>query len=264
MAQNDGPFGTEDSVGVGAPSRADSAAARLRRYFLTGVVVAGPLTITAAVTWWFINLVDGWVTPLIPAAYLPESYLSFRIPGFGLLVALFGLTMLGFLTANLVGRALLEAGESLLERTPMVSGLYKGMKQIFTTVFSASGSTFRTVGLVEYPQPGMWSIVFLSKEASPDIAERLPNGGEQVGVFLPCSPNPTTGFFFYLPRERIVEVPISVDQAAKLVMSAGLIQPEDTVRRLKALAAAPPSSAAPPPATLPEAPPPRPQPETLP
>jgi uncharacterized membrane protein len=241
MAKNDAPFGMAEPDAGGGPSRSDSAGARLRRYFLTGVVVAGPLTITAVVTWWFINLVDGWVTPLIPAAYLPESYLSFRIPGFGLLIALFGLTMLGFLTANLVGRALFEAGESLLERTPMVSGLYKGMKQIFTTVFAPSGSTFRTVGLVEYPQPGMWSFVFLSKEASPEIAGRLPQGADQVGVFLPCSPNPTTGFFFYLPRERIVEVPISVDEAAKLVMSAGLIQPEETVRRLKALAAAPPA-----------------------
>lgn len=245
---------------VGPASRADSAGARLRRYFLTGVVVAGPLTITASVTWWFINLVDAWVTPLIPAAYLPENYLSFRIPGFGLLVALFGLTMLGFLTANLVGRALFEAGESLLERTPMVSGLYKGMKQIFTTVFSTGGTTFRTVGLVEYPQPGMWSIVFLSKEASPGIAERLPDGSEQIGVFLPCSPNPTTGFFFYLPRERIVEIPISVDEAAKLVMSAGLIQPQDTVRRLKTLAAAPPPPIPPGGTQTPS----RAQPETLP
>jgi uncharacterized membrane protein len=215
-----------------APPHADSSGARLRRYFITGIVVAGPLTITAAVTWWFITMVDAWVTPLIPAAYLPESYLSFRIPGFGLLVALVGLTLLGFLTANLVGRAIFEAGESLLNRTPVVSGLYKGMKQIFSTVFSTSGTSFRTVGMVEYPAKGMWSVVFLSQPPAADIAESLPNGDDQVGVFLPCSPNPTTGFFFYLPRKDVVILSISVDEAAKLVMSAGLIQPESSMRKL--------------------------------
>jgi uncharacterized membrane protein len=213
--------------------RSHGAMARLRRYFLTGVVIAGPLTITAALTWWFISLADGWVKPLIPSTILPESYLPFAIPGFGLLVALFGLTMLGFLTANLVGRALLEAGEGLLERTPVVSGLYKGMKQIFATVFSTTGTTFRTVGLVEYPTKGMWSIVFLSKEAAPEVATQLPNPEEHIGVFLPCSPNPTTGFFFYLPRKDVIEISISVEEAAKLVMSAGLIQPEDLAKRAK-------------------------------
>ena len=213
-------------------TRSHGAAARLRRYLLTGVVIAGPLAITAAVTWWFISLADGWVKPLIPATWLPESYLPFAIPGFGLLVALLGLTLLGFLTANLVGRALIEAGEGLLERTPVVSGLYKGMKQIFSTVFSASGTTFRTVGLVQYPTKGMWSIVFISKPAASEIAEQLPGEDDHVGVFLPCSPNPTTGFFFYLPRKDVIDVPISVEEAAKLVMSAGLIQPEALLRKL--------------------------------
>lgn len=214
-------------------ARSHGAMARLRRYFLTGVVIAGPLAITAAVTWWFISLADGWVKPLIPSTILPESYLPFAIPGFGLLVALLGLTMLGFLTANLVGRALLEAGEGLLERTPVVSGLYKGMKQIFSTVFSTTGTTFRTVGLVEYPTKGMWSIVFLSKEAAPEVASSLPNPEEHIGVFLPCSPNPTTGFFFYLPRKDVIEISISVEDAAKLVMSAGLIQPGDMPKRVR-------------------------------
>lgn len=208
------------------------AMARLRRYFLTGIVVAGPLAVTAAVTWWFVDLVDRWMTPLVPASWRPEAFLPFAIPGFGLVVALFGLTMLGFLTANLAGRAILEVSEGLLERTPVVSGLYRGMKQIFSTVFSSSGTTFRTVGLVQYPAKGMWSIVFLSKPAAPAIAGRLPDGDEQVGVFLPCSPNPTTGFFFYVPRSEVIEVDLTPDEAAKLVMSAGLIQPDDLTRRI--------------------------------
>lgn len=203
-----------------------SAGHRLRAYFLTGIVVAGPLAVTASVMWWAINLVDGWVKPLIPASYLPETYLNFQIPGFGLVVALFGLTMLGFLTANLVGRSLIDFGETLLGRMPLVRGLYKSLKQIFETVFSQSGTSFRTVGLVQFPAPGMWSLVFLSTPPQGELSERLPGPSEHVAVFLPCTPNPTTGFFFYLPRKDVIELSISVDEGAKLIMSAGLIQPE--------------------------------------
>lgn len=226
-------LGTPAEASEMEASRGQRLTSRLRRYFLTGIVIAGPLTITAAVVWWVITLIDGWVKPVIPASYLPENYLPFAIPGFGLLVALIGLTLLGFLTANLVGRALIEASEGLLERTPVVRGLYRGMKQIFATVFTSNGTTFRTVGLVQYPTQGMWSIVFLSKEAAPQIADALPGPGDHIGVFLPCSPNPTTGFFFYLPRKDVIEIDISVEDAAKLVMSAGLIQPDDLLRKAR-------------------------------
>ncbi|RXT57573.1 hypothetical protein B6S44_03950 [Bosea sp. Tri-44] len=198
---------------------------RLRRYFLTGLVLAAPLAITASVTWWFINLVDGLVKPLVPAQFWPENYLPFPLPGFGLIIALIGLTVIGFFAANLVGRTLISAGESILDRMPVVRGLYKGVKQVFETIFSQSGTSFRKVGMVQFPQPGMWSIVFIAQEAAPDIAGKLPDGEEQIGVFLPCTPNPTTGFFFYLPRREVVELTISVEDGAKLIMSAGLIQP---------------------------------------
>ena len=213
-----------------------TAGARLRAYFLTGVVVAGPLAITASVTWWFINFVDGWVKPLIPARYLPETYLQMSIPGFGLIVALVGLTTLGFLTANLVGRSMVSFGESLLGRTPVIRGLYKSVKQIFETVFSQSGTSFRTVGLVQFPAKDMWSIVFISTPPQGEMSEKLPGPDEHVAVFLPCTPNPTTGFFFYLPRREIIELTITVDEGAKLIMSAGLIQPEGQ-RKLATLAA---------------------------
>lgn len=198
---------------------------RLRRYFLTGLVIAAPLAITASVTWWFVNFVDGLVKPLIPSAYWPDTYLSYPVPGFGLVIGLMGLTLLGFTTANLVGRTLIEASEAILNRMPLVRGLYKGVKQVFETIFSQSGTSFRKVGMVQFPQPGMWSIVFIAQEAAPEIAGRLPDGDEQIGVFLPCTPNPTTGFFFYLPRREVVELSISVEDGAKLIMSAGLIQP---------------------------------------
>jgi uncharacterized membrane protein len=207
------------------------AGARLRRYFLTGLIVAGPLAVTAAVTWWFINLVDGWVKPFIPAIYLPESYLPFSIPGFGLIVAVAGLTMLGFLTANLIGRSLVNAGEALLQRTPVIKGLYKALKQVFETVFSQSSTSFKKAGLVEFPVKGAWSIVLISQGAAPAIDSAIPGTEPQIGVFLPCTPNPTTGFFFYLPRKDVIEIDISVEDAFKIVMSAGVIQPEALARK---------------------------------
>jgi uncharacterized membrane protein len=215
-----------------------SARIRLRNYFLTGLIVAGPLTITIYITWWFITWVDGWVKPLVPEAYLPETYLPFPIPGFGLVIALTGLTLLGFLTANLVGKSLLNLGEVALSRMPVVRGIYKGTKQVFETIFSANGTSFRTVGLVQFPVKGTWSIVFISSPAGAQMQEQLPDAGEYVGVFLPCTPNPTTGFFFYLPRREVIELTMSVDDAAKLVMSAGVIQPDETQARLQILAEA--------------------------
>lgn len=213
---------------------------RVRKYFLTGLIVAGPLAITLYLVWSFVTWVDDLVRPFIPVAYLPETYLPIRVPGFGLIIAFVSLTMLGFLTANLVGRTLVEAGETLLERMPIVRPLYKGLKQIFETLFSKSGSTFRRVAVVEFPAPGMWSLVFLSAPPGEDITQKLPNSEqEHVSVFLPCSPNPTTGFFFYLPRSQVIELDISVEGAAKLIMSAGMIQTDGNgQKKIAALAEA--------------------------
>jgi uncharacterized membrane protein len=213
---------------------------RIRNYFLTGLVVAGPVAITVWLTWTIVNWVDDVVRPFIPVAYRPETYMPGKIPGTGLVIALLALTLLGFLTANLVGRTLVEAGERLLDRMPLVRSIHKGLKQVFETLFSQSGSSFRTVGLVEFPSPGMWSLVFLSQPPSVEITSVLPNKEEHVSVFMPCTPNPTTGFFFYVPRSAVIELDIPVEAAAKLIMSAGLIQPTagDSPKRLAALAEA--------------------------
>ena len=154
-----------------------SARGRLRTYFLTGIIVAGPLAITAYITWWIIALIDSWVKPLVPASYLPDHYLPFSIPGLGLVIAFLAVTLLGFLTANLVGRSVIEFGEVLLARTPVISGLYRGLRQIFETLFSANGTSFRTVGLVEFPVKGTWSVVFLSAPAAPEIEGALAGHG---------------------------------------------------------------------------------------
>ena len=200
--------------------------ARLRSWFFTGLVVFGPVAVTAYVAWWIINTVDNWVTPWLPRDLTPDSYLPFHLPGFGVLIALVGLTLFGFLAANIIGRTLVSLGEAMLDRTPLVRGVYKGLKQVFETLFSQSGSQFRKVGLVEFPTKGAWSIVFVSTPASGAIAEAIPGRSGMISVFLPCSPNPTTGFYFYVHEDDVIELPISADEAAKLIMSAGLIQPE--------------------------------------
>ena len=138
------------------------AMARLRRYFLTGLIIAGPIAITIYLIWWFVTWVDGIVRPFVPVVYRPETYLPFGLPGYGLIVAFFALTFLGFLAANLIGRTLVEFGEGLLGRMPVVRAIYRGLKQVFETLFSGNGSSFRKVGLVEFPSPGMWSIVLIS------------------------------------------------------------------------------------------------------
>ena len=199
--------------------------ARFRNYFLTGLVVAGPVAITLYLTWWFVTWVDGLVRPFVPTAYRPETYLPFGVPGSGLVVAVIALTLLGFLTANLIGRTLVDLGERLLGRMPVVRAIYRGLKQVFETLFSGQGSSFRRVGLVEFPSPGMWSIVLISQSPSPEIARRLPGQEEHISVFLPCAPNPTTGFFFYVPKSKIIEVEMSAEDAATLIMSAGVVQP---------------------------------------
>jgi uncharacterized membrane protein len=214
-----------------------SIAGRIRNYFLTGLIVAGPLAITAWLIWSLITWVDDFVRPVIPPPYRPESYLPWPIPGTGLIVAVVALTLLGFLTANLVGRTLVELGESLLSRMPIVRPIYKTMKQIFETLFSKTGSSFRKVALVEFPAPGMWSLVFLSQAPSSDLAKRLPQG-EHVSVFMPCTPNPTTGFFFYVKRKELIELDITVETAMTLLISAGMVQPEAETQKTLATFAA--------------------------
>jgi uncharacterized membrane protein len=203
-----------------------SLAVRLRSWFFTGLVVFGPVALTAYVAWFVIGTIDGWVKPWVPQSLSPDGYVPFHVPGFGVVIALVGLTLLGFLTANIIGRSLVSFSEAMLDRTPVVRGLYKGLKQVFESVFSQSGSQFRKVALVEFPAKGCWSIIFVSSEPGPVVSGVLPGKKPMVSVFMPCTPNPTTGYFFYVAAEDLIELPISADEAAKLIMSAGLIQPE--------------------------------------
>ncbi|MEQ9689021.1 MAG: DUF502 domain-containing protein [Bauldia litoralis] len=200
---------------------------RFRNYFLTGLVIAAPLFLTVYITWGFIVWIDSWVTPFIPAAYSPDTYLPFTVPGFGLVVAIVCITLLGFLTANLVGRTALSWGESLLDRMPVVRNLYRGLKQIFETVLSNRAKSFQTVGLIEYPRKGLWAIVFIATGTKGEVGHRLDKEGDpMVSVFLPTTPNPTSGFLLFVREADVVRLDMSVEEAAKLVISAGLVSPK--------------------------------------
>ena len=204
-----------------------SGMTRLRNYFLTGFIVAAPLAITAYIAWSFIGWIDSWVKPYIPAAYSPDTYLPFAVPGFGLLVAIFVITMIGFLAANIVGRSIVSVGEHLLDRMPLVRGVYKALKQIFETVLSNKNDMFRQVGLVEYPRKGVWSLVFVANEKETEINVKLDKEGDPlIAVFMPCTPNPTTGFLMYVYRSEIVLLDMTIEDGAKLIVSAGLVAPE--------------------------------------
>lgn len=204
---------------------------RLRNYFLTGTIVAAPLTITVLLTASFVNFVDGWVKPLIPGRYNPENYVPFPLPGIGLLVAIFTLTLLGFVTANIFGRSIIRLGEAILNRLPLIRNLYAALKQIFETILSERSHTFRRAGLVEYPRRGLWAVVFIATSAKGEVSEKLPEGEELISVFLPTTPNPTSGFLLFVPARDVLELEMSVEDAAKLVISAGLITPDWPPRR---------------------------------
>jgi uncharacterized membrane protein len=200
---------------------------RLRNYFLTGFIVCAPLAITIYIVWSLIGWVDSWVRPFIPHRYDPDAYLGFHIPGYGLVVAVVGITLIGFLTANIVGRSIVSFGERLLSRMPLVRGVYKALKQIFETVLSNKSDMFRTVGMVEYPRKGVWSIVFVAGEKETEINAKLdPEGDPLLAVFMPCTPNPTTGFLMYVPKSEVVILDMTIEDGAKLIVSAGLVAPD--------------------------------------
>jgi uncharacterized membrane protein len=200
---------------------------RLRNYFFTGFIICAPLAITAWLTWSFVMWVDGWVKPYIPGGYSPDNYLPISVPGFGLVVALVLITLVGFLTANLIGKTVVGWGEQALGRMPLVRTLYTALKQIFETVFADHSSSFKTAALIEYPRRGIWSIVLIATEARGEIATAsAPDGQEMLAVFLPPTPNPTSGFLLYVPKADVKILNMRVEDAMKLVVSAGIVGPE--------------------------------------
>lgn len=219
----------DDSTGsILKPATKPSFGARLRTWFLTGLVVAAPIWITAYVAIAFIGLADDIVTVFIPPRYNPENVLPFSVPGLGLIILAILLTLTGFLTANFVGRRMLSWGERLVDRMPVVRSIYNGLKQIFDTLLNQSERSFSEAVLVEYPRKGIWAIAFLTAETKGEVGERTSNasGSDMVSLFLPTTPNPTSGFLLFVPRKDVITLDMSVEDAAKLIISAGMVNPE--------------------------------------
>ncbi len=197
---------------------------RLRGYFLTGLVVVAPIAITIWIAWWFVSLFDRWVKPIIPEIYNPDHYLPFTVPGVGLLFTVLIITLIGFFTANLVGRSIISWWERILERMPVLRSIYRGTKQIFATALSQGSRNFKSVGLIEYPRKGVYVVAFVARELdSGDLG--LTPGSPMLACFMPTTPNPTSGFLFFVHRDEVQILDISVEDAAKLVISAGLVLP---------------------------------------
>ena len=207
------------------PVRRSPLRVRLRNYFLTGIVVAAPVGITIYLTWTFVHWVDRQVKPLIPRIYSPDNYLPFSVPGVGLIFAILVLTLLGFLTANFVGRSIVSYGEGLLDRVPLVRNLYRGLRQLFQTALSHTSRSFQEVALIEYPRKGVWRVGFVATHSKGEISARLPDQ-EMMAVFVPNTPNVTAGFLTFVPRKDAIILNMSLEEAAKMIISAGLVTPE--------------------------------------
>ena len=220
--------------------------ARFRASFLTGLLIVGPVTVTLYIMWWLINWVDAWVKPLLPKIYNPDTYLPFPLPGLGLVVAIAGLTIIGALAANLLGRTLVSSGELMMSRMPVVRNVYSAIKQIFESVITTAGPNpaFQKVGLIEFPSEGLWSLVFVTAETGGEIAETRPGGeADLLTVFMPTGIVPPQGFICFVPRKNVTFLSMTVEEAAKLILSAGIVVP-DVQGKLKELAAVPASQAA--------------------
>lgn len=197
---------------------------RLRNDFLTGLVVVLPVALTIYLIWTVVGIIDARVLPLVPVRYNPENIFGRNIFGLGLLIFVVFTTLVGALTKGLFGRQIIHFGERIVERMPIVRSVYNGLKQIVETMLSKSGTSFREACLIEYPRKGIWSIAFISTDARGEVPLKA-GEPELVSVFLPTTPNPTSGFLLFLPRRDVVVLDMSIEDAAKLVISAGLVSP---------------------------------------
>lgn len=214
--------------------------ARLRNYFLTGLIIVGPVTLTVYIIWWLVNVADAWFKPFVPKPYLPDTYLPFSVPGVGLVFGILSLTIIGALAANLLGRTLISYGELMLGRMPIVRNVYRALKQIFESVVTATdpSQSVQKVGMIEFPSKGLWSIVFVTGEASGEIARIAPGGhSDMFTVFMPTGIVPPTGFICFVPKANVIFLNMSIEDAAKIVISGGMVAPAEA-RPGKALGAA--------------------------
>ncbi|MEM6407592.1 MAG: DUF502 domain-containing protein [Pseudomonadota bacterium] len=212
--------------------------ARLRGNFLAGLIVIAPIGLTLWLIWTVVGWIDSWVWPFVPAGYQPEALvnwalgypeerISVNVRGIGVIIFLIFTVLVGWITKGFLGRSFLRWAEGLVSRMPIVRSVYSGVKQIAETVFSQRDTSFDRACLVEYPRRGIWAIAFVSTTAKGEISSGIPVDEQKVSVFLPTTPNPTSGFLLFLPKSDIIELDMSVEDAAKLVISAGLVYPNE-------------------------------------
>lgn len=226
-----------------APTKAASwregRARALRRYAINGLLIWLPIIVTVFVVRFILQLMDGTLL-LLPAKLRPDSLFGLHIPGLGALLAVVVVLLTGVLVTNFIGRALVALWEDLLERIPFIRALYGGVKSFSESLLAGSGSSFKQVLLIEYPCEGVWSVGFQTTDNLPEINQRL--GGPHVCVFIPTTPNPTSGFIVMVPRARAIPLAMTVDEAMKMIVTLGVVAPPPHGP------AATPAGAAPPPA----------------
>ncbi len=209
------------------PRRRGGLFASLRASFLTGIVVIAPIGLTVYLLWTIVGWIDAVVLPVVPAAWHPEQYIGINLRGVGVIFFLIFTVTIGWIAKGLIGRSLIRWAESIVDRMPVVRTVYNGLKQIAETVFAQQDNSFERACLIEYPRRGIWAVGFISTSAKGEV-NRIAGGSEQLmSVFVPTTPNPTSGFLLFFPRSEVIELDMSVEDAAKLVISAGLVYPED-------------------------------------
>lgn len=207
----------------------------LRNSFLTGVVVIAPVGLTVWLIWSVIGWVDGVVLPFVPSRYQPENILNtflgldiqLQLRGLGVVFFLIFTTFVGWLAKGLLGRSLIRSAERFVNRMPVVRSIYSGVKQIAETVFSQADRSFEKACIVQYPRKGIWAVGFISTRAKGEIRARVNDAQNLLSVFVPTTPNPTSGFLLFFPAEDVIELDMSIEDAAKLVISAGLVYPNE-------------------------------------
>lgn len=201
----------------------------LRRYLIAGLLVWVPLGVTLLIINFLVELMDRTLL-LIPMAYRPDTVLGFHIPGLGLVLTVAVVFITGILVTNLLGQRLFLLGERIVSRIPFVRAIYSATKQVMETLFSGSGKSFRKVCLIEYPRRDAWSLAFVTGEGAGEIRART--GREVINVFVPTTPNPTSGFFLMIPREDVIELAMSVDDGLKMLISVGVVMPSKKKQEL--------------------------------
>ena len=189
--------------------------------------MTAPAAITFWLAWQFVTFVDNRVTPLIPPAWNPESYLPFGLPGLGLVVAFIGLTVIGMLAAGLLGRAFMRSSDWIMNRVPVARSVYGAVKQILETVLARKSNALRECVLFNYPREDVWSIGFITGVTEGEVQEVTES--EVVNVFLPTAPNPTSGFLLFVPRKDVIRLQMAAEDGLKMVVSGGIVEPPDPV-----------------------------------